>query len=79
MPRFYFYVTNNAVLEDNEGTDLPSVEAAREHAHAVALELMHHRERMLAQPWDDWTMTVKDGDGKDVFSFRVCEAAGPGR
>jgi hypothetical protein len=74
MPKFYFNIINRSVLEDNEGTELPDLESARQDAHAVALELMRHRERMLEQPWDDWVMAVEDDKGNVLFSFRICEA-----
>jgi hypothetical protein len=75
MPKFYFTMSDDAVLDDTEGTDLPDINAARRHAQAVAAELMHHRDSMLGQPWSDWTMTVKDDKGEKVLSFRVSDDA----
>jgi hypothetical protein len=71
MPRFYFSIADNAVLEDTEGTELPDLEAAKRHARAVALELMHHRDKMLGHPWSSWNMLIKDEQGREVFSFPV--------
>jgi hypothetical protein len=71
MPKFYFAMSDDTVLDDTEGTDLPDVDAARRHAKVVAAELMHHRDSMLGQPWSDWTMIVKDDKGEKVLSFRV--------
>jgi hypothetical protein len=76
MPKFYFTIADNAVLDDTEGTELPDVEAAREHARTVARELMHHRDGMLGHAWDEWVMIVKNESGDEVFSFRVAETAG---
>jgi hypothetical protein len=73
MPKFYFSVADNTVLEDTDGTELPDVAAAREHARAVASELMHHRDEMCGQAWDEWTMVVKDEKGAEVFSFPIAE------
>jgi|tagenome__1003787_1003787.scaffolds.fasta_scaffold20553932_2 hypothetical protein len=73
MPKFYFTIADNAVLDDSEGTELPDLEAAWEHARTVASELMHRREGMLGHPWDEWTMIVKNEKGDEVFSFRVAE------
>lgn len=74
MPKFYFTIADSKILEDTEGTELPDVEAARQHAHAVAVELMHHRDRMLGRTWQDWTMIVKNDNGDEVISFHVVEA-----
>ena len=80
MPKFYFSVGNSAVLPDEEGTELPDLEAARAHANAVALELKRRRDGMLGHPWADWTMMVKDDTGKEVLAFRMADATdGSGR
>jgi hypothetical protein len=76
MPTFYFNVSNHRSLEDTEGTDLPTLEAARQHAFTVAREIMQHRKEMLGKPWSDWTMRVTDSKGQEVFSFRIAAAAG---
>jgi hypothetical protein len=73
MPKFYFTIVDNDILEDTEGTELPNLGAAREHAKTVARELMHNREGMLGHTWDKWTMIVKDDKGNEVFSFPVAE------
>jgi hypothetical protein len=79
MPKFYFTIADQTVLEDTDGTELPDVEAAREHARTVAGELMSHREGMLGHAWGEWTMIVKDDKGDEVFSFRVAETADASR
>lgn len=75
IAKFYFSVGNVAILDDAEGTELPDLAAARSHAGAVALELMRQREGMLGHPWPDWTMTVKNEKGEEVFSLRLADAA----
>ena len=40
MPRFYFHVFNDKTSLDDEGQDLPDLEAARAHAVAGARSLM---------------------------------------
>jgi uncharacterized protein DUF6894 len=46
MPRFYFHVFNDVVAMDEEGAELPDLEAAREQALEAARELVcesiHH-------------------------------------
>jgi hypothetical protein len=37
MPRFYFHLLNDVDAPDEEGTDLPDLEAARKHARRSAL------------------------------------------
>jgi hypothetical protein len=40
MPRYYFHVFNDAVAMDDEGVDLPDLDAAREQALESARELV---------------------------------------
>jgi hypothetical protein len=40
MPLFYFHVFNDVVNMDEEGQELPSLDAAREHALEIARELV---------------------------------------
>lgn len=40
MPRFYFHVYNDIIATDEEGLDLPDVDAAREQAMDSARELV---------------------------------------
>jgi hypothetical protein len=40
MPRFYFHVFNDETALDDEGTELPDLEAARTHAVEGARSLM---------------------------------------
>ena len=75
MPKFYFSVSNHGSLEDAEGTDLPTLDAARRHACTVAREIMQHRKEMLGKPWSKWTMRVTDFKGDEVFSFCIADAA----
>jgi hypothetical protein len=44
MPRYFFYIRNNHErLEEPEGTELASPEAAHEEAVSAAIELICHR------------------------------------
>ena len=44
MPRYFFHIRNNHErLEDPEGTELASPEAAHEEAVSAAIELICHR------------------------------------
>lgn len=61
MPLYYFVLKNGRdAIPDHEGVELPNLEAAREHATAVARELMRNRE-LPARVWrleicDDYLM-----------------------
>jgi len=39
MPRFFFHFQHSALLEDDEGEEFPTAEAAKAHARRVAWEL----------------------------------------
>ena len=68
MPKFYFSISDDTILE---GTELPDLDAARQHARTVLHELMIHRETMLGQPWRNWVMTVNNERGEKVLSFPI--------
>lgn len=40
MPHFYFHLRNDLDVPDEEGADLPDVEAAREYARKSILDVM---------------------------------------
>lgn len=69
MPMYYFHLRDSDTLRDPEGTELPNLAAAREHATTVARELKFRNEA----DWADWTMTVKDDDDAELFSFRLSD------
>ena len=48
---------------------ISSMLTARDHATGVAHELMLNSDGMLEQRWSDWTMSVYDGVGTELFSF----------
>jgi hypothetical protein len=57
MPRYHFNVINcDGTLLDPEGTELPDVEAAREHAHQVMAELMRNASTRVRL----WRLAVSD-------------------
>jgi hypothetical protein len=70
MPMFYFNVHDSDVLmSDDEGTDLPDVAAAREHATVVAKEIMFRRDQMMDRDWSRWKMSVHDDEGSELLEF----------
>lgn len=73
MPIYYFDLNNEDSVADTDGTELPNLEAAREHAAGVARELTFKRTRMLNRSWSHWTMSVRDSSGQEVLSFSLGE------
>jgi hypothetical protein len=69
MPKYYFYLLDNEEVVDSDGTELPDLDAAREHARQVARELTFKRDGMLQRSWSQWTMSVRDIDGQVLLSF----------
>jgi hypothetical protein len=39
MPRYYFHYRNGDLFKDDQGEELPDLDAARRHARRVAVEL----------------------------------------
>src|SRR5215831_15841701 len=62
MPRYFFHVTNGDSITDEEGEEFELFEAAREHAIAVARELV--REGLK---WAGHSISVTDERGTIVF------------
>jgi len=78
MPMYYFHLRNNTEVEDHDGTDLPDVDAAREHASGVARELTFKSSGMHGEDWSNWNMVVHDGDGVELFSFGMSDVTDSG-
>jgi hypothetical protein len=73
MPRYYFHLDDDEKLVDTDGTDLVDVDAAREHAAAVARELTANSFGLLDHSWSDWTMRIHDGSGLELFSLALSD------
>lgn len=71
MPIFYFHLCGEQSIHDTNGTKLADLNAARKHATTVARELTFQSTGMLGQNWADWTLSVRDADGKEVFSLAM--------
>ena len=66
MPRFFFDLRNGSGnLLDQDGVDLPDVEAARNYAHVVARELMFGRESRRRC----WWFMVRDQNDNELFAL----------
>jgi hypothetical protein len=66
VPLYYFGVRNGSGnLADEEGIELPDVQAAREHACALARELMFRNEPRKRH----WLLFVRDAEGNELFAM----------
>jgi len=76
MPRFHFNVQDGASSPDEEGTDLPDLEAARMSATALAGELLKDNARAFWQ-CPEWQLTVTDDRGLALFTVHVLASDAP--
>ena len=68
MPRFYFHVRDGADIRDEVGTELSSIDAARNQAVASSSEMIWDlgRKFRLAGVWQ---MIVTDENGRELFEL----------
>ncbi len=73
MPRFYFHLRNTLETDDEEGRELPDLEAARELALENAREIVcaNIREGYLNL---DHRIEVTDADGREVLVITFRDA-----
>ena len=70
MPRFFFNTNDDVELWDDEGTDLPDLDAARRAAIRYAGELL--REAGPCVAFDDtWQLRASDANEAVVFTIDV--------
>lgn len=69
MPRFYFDMLDGAEpIPDNDGNDLPDLEAARGYAIVAAREIVGDQARSGELPLS-WTLIVRDESGAIVMTI----------
>jgi hypothetical protein len=73
MPMYYFHLLDRGQITDTDGTDLPDLDSARNHARTVARELTFRNSGVLERDWSDWTMSVHDEQGKKLFSLPMAD------
>jgi len=73
MPRYYFHLHNGALARDEEGRELPDLEAARQEAIKAARELMGEdiKEGLLRL---GHRIEIGDEDGREVLMVPFAEA-----
>ena len=71
MPRYFFNVVDGREIRDELGTELPSLDAAREEALQASVELLRALKRK-SEFWagDAWIMNVTDEAGRAVLTLR---------
>jgi hypothetical protein len=63
MPRYYFHQQDETTItEDEEGSELPDLEAARQYALRGAREILSHSIRFETSPPDRLFIVNEDGD-----------------
>jgi hypothetical protein len=65
-----FHLLDNEEVVVADGTELPDLDAAREHARQVARELTFKRDGMLQRRWSRWATSVRD-NGQVLLSFSM--------
>lgn len=81
MPRFYFHSENGRSFPDADGTELPSLEAAR-HEAVVMLGEVISQDPSHFWATGEWRLIVKDDTDLCLFMLVVTSidgAAGPPR
>jgi hypothetical protein len=75
MPRYHFHLRDKDTITDSEGTDLADLAEARSHAAVVARELTYNSTGMLNRSWSEWTLSVEDDSGNELFSLALADPA----
>jgi len=82
MAMYHFHLMDDEHVDYVDGTELASIDLARDHALTVAQELMFKRESMLDRKWSHWRshwrMSVQDRDNNELFSFAMSDLQGKG-
>jgi len=78
MPMYYFHLRDQDTIEDVDGTELADTDAARAHAEVVAQELKYETDTFLDEDWSRWSMSVRNDDGQELFSFPMADVKSDG-
>ena len=58
MPRYFFHITDGQTYPDTQGTELPSLEAARREAFRAFGDMLKNRDAWKS---NEWVMDIADG------------------
>jgi hypothetical protein len=67
MPRFYFDIDDGRFIPDDEGTDLPNVEAARREGLCTAAEMA----KAIARDPKPLAIHIRDQSGRPRATVRL--------
>jgi hypothetical protein len=73
---YFFNLRDQDTIHDVDGTDLADNDAARAHAEVVAKELKFKSSTFEDEAWSMWTMSVRDAEGLELFSFPMGDVDG---
>ena len=73
MPHYFFDLTDDKIVHDLKGKQLANRDQARQHAIAIARELISTKSMLLREPVSAWSITVKNGKFEKLFSVRVSD------
>jgi hypothetical protein len=73
MPRYFFHLQDRKTILDDEGVDLPDVDAAGEEAIRACGDMLRDMPRALynGDPICLWVSNQPDGKGRKLFMLTV--------
>ena len=71
MPRYYFNVYHERAELDEEGEELPDLQAAWREATVTAGQIIQDLDGRLRPGGKDWRMEVTDESAKPIYVIRV--------
>jgi hypothetical protein len=76
MPRYFFHTQCDVAWDDQEGTELPNVEGAKNDAVQLLVELLRNNSKAF---WDagDFTVTVADDKGLTLLTLSLMATMSP--
>ncbi|RWD73286.1 hypothetical protein [Mesorhizobium sp.] len=70
MPIFHFHVDNGEFNPDDEGVDLPDLDAARQEAVRAAGEMINDSKQSFWEHMTPWIMNVTDDQNRLLFTLQ---------
>jgi hypothetical protein len=70
MPRYFFDFKDGRDYIDDTGFELPGIKAVREHALRTSGEMLRDGGHAGVWEGEDWSLQVRDEDGRRVVTIR---------
>ena len=77
MPHYYFDLTDDRTIHDLKGRKLADLDEARQHAIAMARNLIDTKSALLSEPLSAWSISIKDEKFSRVLTVPVSEGGRP--